>query len=225
VNAIGRKDLTNMTRTHRTAALIAAGIAALAVAGPASAKDRGENRSLDSIHQPVVERTDYLLDVAAPSGNVSALERARLRAWFSSLGLGYGDRVFVDEPYGPAGGTADVARVAAEYGLLLTAGAPVTEGEVPRGALRVVVSRSIAYVPGCPHWFDGHSLNATSPNYGCATNSNLAAMIADPSDLVLGQAGALDDGGNTASKAIKLYRDTAPSGSKGLQAQSSKGGN
>jgi pilus assembly protein CpaD len=214
-----------MTRTHRTFTLIATGIAVAALCGPASARDRGENRSLDSVHQPVVERTDYVLDVAAPSGNVSALERARLRAWFSSLGLGYGDRVFVDEPYGPAGGTADVARVAAEYGLLLTAGAPVTEGDVPRGSLRVVVSRSMAFVPGCPHWSDGHSLNATSPNFGCATNSNLAAMIADPSDLVLGQAGALEAGGTVGSKAIKLYRDTPPSGSKGLQSQSSKGGN
>jgi pilus assembly protein CpaD len=215
-----------MARTHRTAALIAAGVALAALPGLASArKPDGANRSLYSTNQPVVERTDYVLEVAAPSGNVSALERARLRAWFSSLGLGYGDRVFVDEPYGPAGGTADVARVAAEYGLLLSAGAPVTEGAVPHGSLRVVVSRSIAFVPGCPHWSDGRGLNATSPNYGCATNSNLAAMIADPSDLVLGQTGARDDGGNAASKAIKLYRDTPPSGSKGLQSQSSKGGN
>jgi pilus assembly protein CpaD len=213
-----------MARTYRIALLIAAGTAA--AAAPAGASPRvAPNRSLYSANQPVVERTDYTLDVAAPSGNVSALERARLRAWFSSLGLGYGDRVFVDEPYGPADATADVARVAAEYGLLLSAGAPVTEGGIARGSVRVIVSRSIASVPGCPNWHGSGTGNATSPNYGCATNSNLAAMIADPSDLVLGQAGALSRDGNAGTKAIKLYRDTPPTGAKGLQNESSKGGN
>ena len=214
-----------MARTYRIALLIAAGTAAAAAPAGATPPREAPNRSLYSVNQPVVERTDYVLDVAAPSGNVSALERARLRAWFDSLGLGYGDRVFVDEPYGPAGGTADVARVAAEYGLLLTPGVPVTEGEIGRGAVRVIVSRSTASVPGCPNWHGSASGNATSPNYGCATNSNLAAMIADPSDLVLGQAGALSRDGTAGSKAIKLYRDTPPSGAKGLQVESSKGGN
>lgn len=212
-----------MAFTHRTIALFAAGLAICAL--PAAAAARGENRTLYSTNQPVVERTDYALDVAAPSGNVSAVERARLRAWFDSLDLGYGDRVFVDEPYGPAGGTADVARVAAEYGLLISPGTPVTEGEVPRGALRVIVTRSTASVPGCPNW-RGRAGNATSSNYGCATNSNLAAMIADPSDLVLGQAGSGRSDG-TAAKAIKVYRDASPTGGGGssLKSESSKGGN
>jgi len=212
-----------MARTHRTAALIAAaGIAAAALPGIAAA---GDNRSLYSVNQPVVERTDYVLDVAAPSGNLSAVERGRLRAWFDSLDLGYGDRVFVDEPYGPAGGTADVARVAAEYGLLLSRGAPVTEGEVQHGSLRIVVSRSTASVPGCPNWRSTKSINATSPNYGCATNSNLAAMIADPNDLVLGQSGTIVPGDARGAKAIKSYRDAPLTGAAGLKVESSKGGN
>jgi len=210
-----------MARTRRTTAFLVAGIAVAALPGVASAQR--DNRSLYSTNQPVVERTDYVLDVAAPSGNLSALERGRLRAWFASLDLGYGDRVFVDEPYGPAGGTADVARVAAEYGLLLSQGAPLTEGEVQRGSLRVVVSRSTASVPGCPNWRPTRSLNATSPNYGCATNSNLAAMIADPSDLVLGQAGDVRTDG-TAAKAVKSYRDAPLTGVGGLKTESSKGG-
>jgi pilus assembly protein CpaD len=222
VNAIGRKDTQIMARTRRTTALIAAGIAAAALPGIAAA---GDNRSLYSVNQPVVERTDYALDVSAPSGNLSAVERGRLRAWFDSLDLGYGDRVFVDEPYGPAGGTADVARVAAEYGLLLSRGAPVTEGEVRNGSLRVVVSRSIASVPGCPNWRPTKSLNATSPNYGCATNSNLAAMIADPSDLVLGQSGTIAPGDGRGAKAVKSYRDAPLTGAGGLKVESSKGGN
>ncbi|MBV8686067.1 MAG: pilus assembly protein CpaD [Alphaproteobacteria bacterium] len=205
------------------AALIAAGMVATVAAAPAQARDpRGENRSLYSINQPVVQRTDFVLDLSAASGNLSVLERGRLRAWFASLDLGYGDRIFVDEPYGPGGGTADVARVAGEFGLLVSDGVPVTVGPVDPRSVRVIVSRSTASVPGCPNW-RGASVNTTSANYGCATNSNLAAMIADPSDLVLGQAGSLSVDSNAATKAIKVYRETPPSGSKGLT-QTSAGG-
>jgi pilus assembly protein CpaD len=52
-------------------------------------------------------------------------------------------------------------------------------------------------------------------------NSNLAAMIADPSDLVLGQAGAGVRDTGQAAKAIKVYRETAPSGIKGLAKETS----
>src|SRR3546814_5953833 len=74
-------------------------------------------------------------------------------------------------------------------GLLLSRDAPVTTGAVPEGYLRVVVTRASASVPGCPNWDSKSSLNpvnATSSNYGCATNGNLAAMVADPNDLIKG---------------------------------------
>jgi pilus assembly protein CpaD len=61
-------------------------------------------------------------------------------------------------------------------------------------------------------------------NYGCAVNSNLAQMIANPEDLVHGrEAGSVTDA-VTASRAIEMYRTTAPTGTKGLQDVSPKGG-
>jgi pilus assembly protein CpaD len=205
-----------MKASQSLAALLAFGAIAASPAGAAEV-----NKSLYSQNQPIVQRSDYALDLQAQNG-LSAAERGRLHAWFRSLGLGYGDRVSVDETYASAA-RSDVARVAADYGLLLTEGAPVTTGEVRPGTVRVIVSRSIASVPGCPFWSNSARNNATSPNYGCATNSNLAAMIADPSDLVLGQAGSGNDGGQGA-KAIKVYREAPPSGTKGLQAASTSGG-
>jgi pilus assembly protein CpaD len=87
----------------------------------------------------------------------------------------------------------------------------------------VIVSRSFAFVPGCPRADNYRGPSLTSANYGCSVNSNFAAMIADPSDLVLGQAGSgLRDTG-TAAKAIKVYRDTPPTGTKGLQQVSTQG--
>src|SRR3546814_11334058 len=80
----------------------------------------------------------------------------RLDGWFSSIGLAYGDRVSIDNPdsYANAGVRDDVARLLGNYGMLLSDVAPVTAGSVPGGTVRIVVSRSVASVPGCP---DGRS--------------------------------------------------------------------
>jgi pilus assembly protein CpaD len=223
--AIARKDVFKMAPSKSIAALLLIGAAISVV--PAEAKKRKPepgNRSLYSIHQPVVERTDFALDLNTQGDGLSAVERGRLHAWFASLGLGYGDRVWIDEPYGPTQAREDVARVAAEWGLLLRDGAPVTNGAVQPGSVRVIVSRSTASVPSCPKWTGKGGVNSLSPNYGCATNSNLAAMIADPSDLVLGQDGSATSDAANAAKAIKVYREAAPTGQKGLT-EASSGGN
>jgi pilus assembly protein CpaD len=179
------------------------------------------NKSLNSVNQPVVERSDYVIDLAAQNG-LSLAERARLDAWFRSLGLGYGDHIAVDEPYRSAA-RLDVARIAADYGLLLSYGAPVTTGEVQPGTVRVIVSRSFASVPGCPAWNGSGKNNQMSPGYGCATNSNLAAMIADPSDLVLGQTGSRTDASDGA-RVVKEYRNRALPGINKVTAESSASG-
>lgn len=223
--AIARKDMIKMAPSKSIAALLIAGVALAAV--PADAKKRRAeegNRSLYSVHQPVVQRTDYALDLQTQGDGLSAVEQGRLHAWFASLGMGYGDRVWIDEPYGPTQAREDVARVAAEWGLLLRDGAPVTNGAVQPGSVRVIVSRSSASVPSCPKWTGRGGVNSLSPNYGCATNSNLAAMIADPSDLVLGQDGSATSDAANAAKAIKVYREAPPTGQKGL-AESATGGN
>jgi len=83
-----------------------------------------------------------------------------------------------------------------------------------------VVGTDRAVVPNCPNWKTGglDSAAVTNSNYGCAINSNLAAMIADPNDLVLGQAGSAAGDPSTAAKAIKTYRDAKPTGASGLTA-------
>lgn len=224
MTATARKDSINMARKSSLAALVALGAALAACSPTLQNTDALPNRSLDSVNQPVVQRTDYVIDLTTDGDGLAASERDRLKGWFASLGLGYGDRVWVDEPYGPSRSRNDVAKVAAEYGLLLSEGAPVTAGGPQPGGLRVIVSRSTASVPDCPHWQGPGGPSATSPNYGCAVNSNLAAMIADPSDLVLGQAGSGTTDAANAAKAIKVYRDAAPTGQKGLT-ETATGGN
>ena len=205
-----------MGRLKSSAALVA-----LLASATACTHDRGpitpyNNPTVYSANQPVVQRTDYVLDVGTSGSGIAGSERDRLASWFETLRPSYGDRVFVDE----AGGYADpasrqqVAALAAEYGLLMSDGAPVTPGSVQPGSVRVILSRTTATVPGCPIWED-EPLNApetTATNYGCATNSNLASMIADPNDLVLGQS---DNDGTLASEAkktVEVFKNRTPSG-------------
>jgi pilus assembly protein CpaD len=212
-----RKDSLSMVRFKTSAALLMMG---LSTAACMPVGEQGltpvSNPSLYSLHQPVVQRTDYVLDIAA-SGGVSEPELARLDAWFQSLQLGYGDRLYVDGGgYADARSREDIARVAASYGLFLADGAPLTVGAAQPGSVRVIVSRSTASVPGCPVWEDpqiGQS-SRTGTGYGCSVNGNLAQMIADPNDLVLGQAGS-DRNGDTGAKAVGSYIKRTPSGASG----------
>jgi pilus assembly protein CpaD len=90
-----------------------------------------------------------------------------------------------------------------------------------------VVTRASASVPTCPRGdpYEAYTQDAhTGSNYGCAINSNLAAMIARPEDLIHGQAGTGIADPVNAAKAISAYRGAAPSGGGGTQGQSTASG-
>ena len=168
-----------------------------------------------------------MFDAAAPDGSLSGSEAARLDSWFDSLDLRYGDAIYVDGGYEAA--RAAVAQVAGNYGMLVSAGAPVTAGAVAPGTVRVVVSRAVASVPNCPDWSSRPSQpnynNRMVSNFGCSVNSNLAAMVANPEDLVQGREGSGVGDAMTASKAVGAYRAAPPTGTQGLQEINTKKGN
>lgn len=176
------------------------------------------NRGLESVNQPVVTRTNYTFDVSATAlGSTSDAEAHRLDAWFDALGLGYGDRVAIDDPAGNASWATRgaVSEILAHHGLLLEEEAPVTTGQVPAGSVRIVVTRARADVPNCPNWSrpsQPELAASTGSNYGCAINANLAAMVANPEDLVRGQSAAGNADARSITKAVKAYRDARPTG-------------
>ena len=89
------------------------------------------------------------------------------------------------------------------------------------------MARRRAEVPGCPNWSRPAApdfANRSMSNYGCSVNSNIAAMIANPEDLLHGREGAGVTDTWVASRAIEMYRTTPPSGTKGLQAVTPGGG-
>lgn len=197
---------------------------ALATLGMTIAACGPVNQGVESVNQPVVQRTDYVFDAGTAGNALASGERERLESWFSSLELGYGDRVSIDSSavYGAIGGREEVAAVVARFGLLISDAAPKLASGITPGAIRVIVSRTQASVSNCPNWnrpsmpeFSASSMS----NYGCATNSNLAAMVANPEDLIRGRTASPVGDAAVAYKAIDAYRNAAPTGKNGLKSE------
>jgi pilus assembly protein CpaD len=187
------------------------------------------NGGVDSVYQPVVQRNDYVLDLATAGYTLAPGESQRLAGWMQSLRLSYGDHVSIDD--GGEGATAreEIAALAGGYGILLSDKAPTTVGQIAPGTIRVIVSRTTASVPGCPDYsrvYQPDLSSSTTSNYGCAVNSNMAAMVADPADLVRGEPGSPTSDAMTATKAVRALRAAAPSGAGGstLKTDSVSGG-
>lgn len=178
----------------------------------------GEYRGVETAHQPVVTQTDYALDLLAGPDGLGSGEAQRLRGWLDVLAPAPGATMAIDDPSASPGVSSEIVALAAERDLHVVS-APA-QGPAPApGTVRVVVTRSNASVPSCDTPaaraslvnFDAH----TGSGFGCAVNGTLAAMVADPNDLVRGRA---DDGArttNTATKAVTIWRKAAPTGGGG----------
>jgi pilus assembly protein CpaD len=207
--------------TMRSKAILIALASTLAACNTPDLADKG----VATVNVPVVTSADYVFDASAPDGALAPGEADRLNGWFQGLGLGYGDTVYVDGAYADSA-RHQVGAIAGQYGMLVSPGAPVTSGMVQPGAVRVVVSRRRAVVPGCPNWsvpsqpnYDDRSMS----NFGCGVNSDIAAMVANPEDLIHGREAPSTGDVTTAARAVLFYRSAPPTGAKGLQDTSTKG--
>ena len=94
-------------------------------------------------------------------------------------------------------------------GALLAAGSAQAKHNFGlESANQPVVTPDRAVVPDCPNWKSRgrDSAALTDSNYGCAVNSNLAAMIADPMDLNHGKSSDLP-AALISHRAIKAWRE------------------
>lgn len=206
--------------------VLSLGLSLAACAGGAGSV--AENRSLESVNQPVVSQSNFTLDLVSGSGGLSIPEQRRLAGWFEAMDLRYGDRIAIDDPLTSPTTLRAVSAIAERYGILVSEGAPVTPGYVDPGKVRIVITRASAEVPDCPNWSAKKASNLgnqTSPGYGCAINSNLAAMVANPEHLIHGAKGTGDTTiVMSSNKAIDSYRKAQPTGEKGLKTNSTDGG-
>jgi pilus assembly protein CpaD len=199
--------------------LIAALSASALVLGACSSTGGTVNRGVESVKQPVVSRTDYIFDAQSTGNGLAPGEAGRVAGWMDSMKLRYGDHVSIDAANAAPVARRQIASIASRYGILLDDRAPITNAPLTAGTVRVVISRTSASVPGCPDYSrDGSAeyQGSTTSNFGCATNANLAAMVANPLDLVRGQPGADSFVDNQASdRAVSAYRKATPTGGGG----------
>lgn len=198
-----------------------AGAIALPLAA-CGAAETASNRGVESVHQPVVSYTNFVFDVRTDSSvGLSAAEKERLSGWLTSLNIAYGDSVAVVTGHGSVSNAAraDISEVLGHRGMLVQEDSSAIAGAAPYGSVRLIVRRATATVPGCPDWKtnqENDMASGTSSNYGCAVNSNIAAMVANPEDLVRGQSTDSELRTATSNRAIKTYEAKTPTGSGGL---------
>ena len=188
------------------------------------------NRSLESVRQPVVSTSQHVFDLTTYGGEISPAELARLGEWADAIGLRYGDQIILEDGslYGSSGALAAIRTELSKRGASINAVVSNASSTIGSGMMRLRVSRSTAHVPNCPDWssrYTADPYNSTSSNYGCATNGNLAAMVANPNDLVQGQS-ATDEHTQHGVRAITTYRKKALTGAGELKQNttSSQGG-
>lgn len=87
--------------------------------------------------------------------------------------------------------------------------APIADGRLAAGSAMVVIGRYVVSTPSCPNWRKPSGIDAAnqpSSNLGCANETNLGLMVADPGDLVVGR--DLDNAEAEAmNHGIRRYRD------------------
>lgn len=132
--------------------------------------------------------TQLELRFAPGSAALTAADAARLDRAASAGEIAPGDRVTVAATGSPTLAHQREAAVSARllhYGIVTVDGAP---GAPPNHAI-VAVARTLVTLPPCPNWSKrSHSDfdNQPSSNFGCATESNLGMMVANPTDLASG---------------------------------------
>jgi pilus assembly protein CpaD len=151
---------------------------------------------------------DYEIYFARGAKALTSTQSAGLASFLRTSGIGEGDSVTVEGSGASSLGAAREAAVVAELKRLRIDAVSGTDPKLAADALRVHADHAVATAPTCPDWSKpepDEPNNTTSSNYGCATAANLAAMIANPADLVKPKENGRADGAVLAQGA-ELYR-------------------
>lgn len=196
-----------------TAALAATSCAGGVFNGPQHAMTVAEEHPI-SVDSQVVTLT---IDVDVTTADLSNMDKARLRAFADAyMRNGHGP-LTVTAPSGTASDfegqetAADIREALHGAGVPWSAltGATYRTGGENGSQLILSYTHYVATASACGIW-DGLKSrdyrNLRSPNYGCATQNNYAAMIADPHDLIA-PADEMPRDGEAVVRAIEAFRE------------------
>lgn len=148
--------------------------------------------------------------MAEPDGSaaLSNESTANLENFSITNNIGYGDVVLFDQGSGVSGDRIEALTLWFQKKGTSFGEADGIFGAMPAaGNITIYVERHIAELPDCQRWSRdtlNDTNNASGQPFGCTSQSNLAAMIADPKDLITGERGSTSP--NRTTKAVQVYR-------------------
>ena len=151
---------------------------------------------------------DHDLYFARGARTLTSSQAAGLTNFLSANGIGEGDTVTVEGSGRSVLVAERQAAVISELRLLRIDATVGTDKKLASDSVRVHADHAVATAPACPDWNKPEAdepNNVTSSNYGCATETNLAAMIVNPADLVKPNANSKGDG-FVLAHGVELYR-------------------
>lgn len=208
-----------MTKASFKIALLSAG--SLAIAACAGGPFNGEQHAMTiaEAHPISVDSQVVTLTISGDvtTSDISNVDKSRLQAFASSyLTNGHGP-LTVTAPSGAGNdrndheAAADIRQALNDAGVPWSAihGATYRTGDANNDQIILSFTRYVATASPCGNWSGLRSRdyrNLRSPNMGCATMNNFAAMIADPHDLIAPSETAPRDG-QTVVRTMELYRE------------------
>lgn len=188
----------NFGRTASGARCLALGALAFLAACNTTPNTELDTMEVAQIHPITVDRYVERLDIPVAPSSVALLRAERERvAGFAKVfqEKGYGE-LSILTPSGTPNATAGLSAVAEISQILRKNGLAASgfriipyrpEVDDPNPPVMLTFARAVATGPECGNFtrdFAHAPRNRNTPNFGCATQRNLAAMISDPRDLI-----------------------------------------
>lgn len=244
------------TTTRKNLGLLALiGLLGALPACTAAPKDPVTESNVDKHNKVNLVRLTHDIDFGSAGLETKALPDASARAldaFLKNSRIGQYDELSLDIPQTKDGDISklDLSRRKTLAAYLATRGLTLATIITPYGAephpgtLRLVVGRYVVTRPACADWSKPagaltvplhyvagdkkpYTENAVSSNYGCATESTLGMMVANPHDLVEGRDLEGNDGA-VGAKAVQNFNeghgDTTAGSGGGGQSSSTGGG-
>jgi pilus assembly protein CpaD len=156
-------------------------------------------------------RSVHVVDFMDGSSKISADQAAYLEAFIAQTAIEPGSVVMVEHPSSRLRLAHSRANTVETW--LKSKGFEVSEvktSTVDEGKVQLMVDHLIALGPNCPNWqyhpYETFS-SQVSPNMGCSDRSNLAAMVANPRDLVSGDVATRPSGAGSIAGQARYNSD------------------
>ncbi len=196
-----------------TSAVGMAGIAAMCLGLSACLPPKSMWSENDTIKRNTVTLHHITHDVtfSADTTGLSDTQAAALDKFLANVMAGYGDEFSIETPSNDVSGDRRMA--VSSYlkarGLVVSGIPAAYGGPMASDSVRVILNRYVVTPPPCPDWRKPATTdfnNQPGSNFGCATETNLGLMVANPRDLVKGRDIGPADAEN-AAKSVQNYRE------------------